>query len=163
MAHQSSRPAKRNDRRRSIVVGTDGSPTAVQAVQRAAALARSGGATLHLVTAYNPVPDRTDAAELEALPEALRWMGSPGQAAEDLLSDATALLDEEGIEVERHARPGDPVEVLLEVADEVEADLLVVGNKGMQGAKRFVVPSVPNRVSHHAACDVLIVNTTGRP
>jgi nucleotide-binding universal stress UspA family protein len=144
------------------VVGTDGSATATAAVQRAAALARSDGATLHVVTAYDPVPDRSQATELESLPEEMRWMGSPGQAAEDVLSEATALLGGREIDVERHARPGDPAEVLLEVADEVDADLLVVGNKGMQGVKRFVVPSVPNRVSHHARCDVLIVNTTGQ-
>jgi nucleotide-binding universal stress UspA family protein len=146
---------------RAIVVGTDGSPTATEAVERAAALAKNNGATLHVVTAYDPAPSRQDTAELEALPEAMRWMGSPGQAAEDVLTAATAPLDERALTVERHARPGDPATVLLEIAAEVDADLLVVGNKGMQGAKRFVVPSVPNRVSHRANCDVLIVNTAG--
>jgi nucleotide-binding universal stress UspA family protein len=149
-----------------IVVGTDGSATATAAVRRAAALASTDGAVLHLVTAYDPEQSAADRDQAEALPEQLRWMASPGQAAENLLEDAAALLAEEDVEgdalrVQRHARPGDPADVLLEVADELRADLVVVGNKGMLGLKRFVVPSVPNRVSHRAHCDVLIVNTTG--
>ena len=156
-------PARRT-RCRSIVVGTDGSPTAAEAVRRAAALASNDGAVLHVVTAYNPDQSAADRDEAEALPEHLRWMASPGQAAENVLDETSAILKDEdvdGLEVRRHACPGDPAEVLLELAEELDADLVVVGNKGMLGLKRFVVPSVPNRVSHHASCDVLIVNTTG--
>jgi nucleotide-binding universal stress UspA family protein len=163
MIHPRPSPERRA-RCRSIIVGTDGSPTATEAVRRAAALASSDGAVLHLVTAYNPEQRAAERAEAEALPEQLRWMASPGQAAEDVLDETAAALKEsdiEGLRVERHARPGEPADVLLDLADELDADLVVVGNKGMLGLKRFVVPSVPNRVSHRATCDVLIVNTTG--
>ena len=65
-----------------------------------------------------------------------------------------------GIDVETHAREGDPADAILDVAEEEGADLIVVGNKGMTGAKRFLLGSVPNKVSHHAPCSVLIIRTT---
>ncbi|HYY06277.1 MAG TPA: universal stress protein, partial [Candidatus Limnocylindria bacterium] len=65
-----------------------------------------------------------------------------------------------GVSVSTHAREGDPADALLDVAEETKADLLVVGNKGMTGAKRFLLGSVPNKVSHHAPCSVFIVRTT---
>jgi nucleotide-binding universal stress UspA family protein len=65
-----------------------------------------------------------------------------------------------GVEAESHARLGDPADALLEVAEEEGADLIVVGNRGMTGAKRFLLGSVPNKISHHAPCSVLIVRTT---
>ena len=65
-----------------------------------------------------------------------------------------------GVEVETFAREGDPADAILDVAEERDADLIVVGNKGMTGARRFLLGSVPNKVSHHAPCSVLIVRTT---
>ena len=62
-----------------------------------------------------------------------------------------------GVEVETFAREGDPADAILDVAEERNADLIVVGNKGMTGAKRFLLGSVPNKVSHHAPCCVLII------
>ena len=62
--------------------------------------------------------------------------------------------------VETYARQGDPADAILDVAEERDADLIVVGNKGMTGAKRFLLGSVPNKVSHHAPCSVLIIRTT---
>ena len=149
-----------NDLRRvAIVVGTDGSETAALAVRRAADLARTTGAALHLVTVYTAEPAALSPAEEESVPPELRWMASAGHAADLVLEGASALAEGVG-EIHRHARPGDPADVLLDVADEVDAALIVVGNKGMHGVKRFVVPSVPNQVSHRAGRDVLIVNTT---
>ncbi len=55
---------------------------------------------------------------------------------------------------------GDPADAILKVAEDVEADLIVVGNKGMTGARRFLLGSVPNKVSHHAPCSVFIARTT---
>ena len=63
-------------------------------------------------------------------------------------------------EVETFARQGDAADAILDVAEEQRSDLIVVGNKGMTGAKRFLLGSVPNKVSHHAPCSVLIVRTT---
>ncbi len=59
-----------------------------------------------------------------------------------------------------HAREGDPADAILEVAEQTDADLIVVGNKGMTGARRFLLGSVPNKISHHAPCSVYIVRTT---
>ena len=69
-------------------------------------------------------------------------------------------LREAGVDVETHAREGDPADAILDVAEEENADLIVVGNKGMTGAKRFLLGSVPNKVSHHAPCSVMIIRTT---
>jgi nucleotide-binding universal stress UspA family protein len=76
------------------------------------------------------------------------------------LDEAAGRLREAGLEVEIHAREGDPADAILDVAEEEGADLIVVGNKGMTGAKRFLLGSVPNKVSHHAPCSVMIIRTT---
>ena len=73
---------------------------------------------------------------------------------------APSALKESGIEVETMAREGDPADAILDVAEEKKADLIVVGNKGMTGAKRFLLGSVPNKVSHHAPCSVMIIRTS---
>ena len=143
-----------------VVVGTDGSDTAAEAVRQATAVAQTSGARLHVVTAYGARPGWDHDRSLEAMPDELRWMASPGEAAERIARQAAATAQQAGVEAEYHSQAGDPADVILEVADEVDADLVVVGNKGMQGTKRLLVGSVPNRVSHHAASNVLIVHTT---
>ena len=143
-----------------VVVGTDGSDTAAEAVRQATAVARTNGARLHVVTAYGARPGWDRDRALEAMPDELRWMASPGEAAERIARQAAAAAQQAGVEAEYHSEPGDPADVILEVANEVDADLVVVGNKGMQGAKRLLTGSVPNRVSHHAASNVLIVHTS---
>ena len=67
---------------------------------------------------------------------------------------------EASVGVEVYPREGDPADAILDVAEEQEADLIVVGNKGMTGARRFLLGSVPNKISHHAPCSVLIIRTT---
>ena len=62
----------------------------------------------------------------------------------------------------KHARQGDPADAIIDVAEQNRSDLIVVGNKGMTGAKRFFLGAVPNKISHHAPCSVLIVRTTPR-
>ena len=76
------------------------------------------------------------------------------------LEAAAALAREASVPVELYARQGDPADAILDVAEEQGADLIVVGNKGMTGAKRFLLGSVPNKISHHAPCSVLIIRTT---
>jgi len=122
-------------------------------------LARAEGARLHIVTAYDPAITASRRKVMDAMPEELAWKASPGQEAEDVAAAAAGIAAADGIDVESHAEPGDPASVLVELADKVHADLLVVGNKGMHGAGR-ILNSVPNKVSHHATCDVLIVDTT---
>jgi nucleotide-binding universal stress UspA family protein len=141
---------------KAIVVGTDGSETASKAVSKAATIARKMGARLHVVTAYGAKSDDIS----EEMPEELEWMASAGVRADVILQRATADVDGGDLDIEVHASVGDPASVLIDVAAEVNADLIVVGNKGMTGLARFLLGSVPNKVAHHAPCDVLIVRTT---
>jgi nucleotide-binding universal stress UspA family protein len=145
---------------RSIVVGTDGSDTAGKAVQEAIDLAKSVGASVYVVSAYEPVPQARLREEARQAPEDLQWMINPREDVDSTLSDAADVVREAGLDVETFAREGDPADAILDVAEERDADLIVVGNKGMTGARRFLLGSVPNKVSHHAPCSVLIVRTT---
>ena len=144
----------------SIVVGTDGSDTAKEAVSQATELAKTLGSNIHLVSAYEPVPDSRLREERQEVPEDLQWMVNPREDVTSTLEDAAEEVKETGVEVEIHAREGDPADAILDVAEEQKADLIVVGNKGMTGAKRFLLGSVPNKVSHHAPCSVMIIRTT---
>jgi nucleotide-binding universal stress UspA family protein len=144
----------------SIVVGTDGSETATKAVRAAVELARAVGAKVELVSAYEPVPSAQLAAERRDAPEDLQWAINPREVVDATLEAAAEVGQEEGVTVQTYARQGDPADAILDVAEEQNADLIVVGNKGMTGAKRFLLGSVPNKVSHHAPCSVLIIRTT---
>jgi nucleotide-binding universal stress UspA family protein len=145
---------------KSIVVGTDGSETATEAVRQAVDLARMVGAKLELVSAYEPVPRQRLSEERREAPEDLQWAINPREDVDTTLEAAAALAREAGVPVGTYARQGDPADAVLDVAEELGADLIVVGNKGMTGAKRFLLGSVPNKVSHHAPCSVLIIRTT---
>jgi nucleotide-binding universal stress UspA family protein len=145
---------------RSIVVGTDGSDTATQAVRQAVDLAGAVGAKLELVSAYEPVPKQRLQEERRDIPEDLQWAINPREDVDVTLEAAAAVAREAGVPVDVYARQGDPADAVLDVAEEREADLIIVGNKGMTGAKRFLLGSVPNKVSHHAPCSVLIIRTT---
>jgi nucleotide-binding universal stress UspA family protein len=145
---------------KSIVVGTDGSDTATQAVRQAVDLARDVGAKIELVSAYEPVSSQRLSGERLEAPEDLQWTINPREDVDSTLEQAAATARDAGVEVTIYARQGDPADAILDVAEEQEADLIVVGNKGMTGAKRFLLGSVPNKVSHHAPCSVLIIRTT---
>jgi nucleotide-binding universal stress UspA family protein len=145
---------------RSIVVGTDGSDTATQAVRQAAELAKSVGAKVELVSAYEPVSEARLSEERRQAPEDMQWAINPREDVDSTLESAAELAREQGIEVAVFPRQGDPADAILDVAEEQDADLIIVGNKGMTGAKRFLLGSVPNKVSHHAPCSVLIIRTT---
>ena len=144
----------------SIVVGTDGSQTAGEAVREAVELAKAVGARIDLVSAYEPVAGQRLREEARQAPEDLQWMVNPREDVEATLRDAAERVEGTGVEVSTYAREGDPADAILDVAEERGADLIVVGNKGMTGAKRFLLGSVPNKVSHHAPCSVLIIRTT---
>jgi nucleotide-binding universal stress UspA family protein len=144
----------------SIVVGTDGSDTATQAVRQAIELARAVGARIELVSAYEPVSDaRLREESIQRVPEDLQWMINPREDVQATLEAAAAEIRAAGVAVEVFARQGDPADAILDVAEERGSDLIVLGNKGMTGAKRFLLGSVPNKVSHHAPCSVLIIRT----
>jgi nucleotide-binding universal stress UspA family protein len=143
----------------SIVVGTDGSDTAREAVRQAIELAGRLGARLHVVCAYEPVPQARLREEAQQVPEDLQWLINPRADVDATLREAAAAAREAGVDAVPYARQGDPADAILDVAEEQGAQLVVVGNKGMTGARRFLLGSVPNRVSHHAPCSVLIIRT----
>ena len=143
-----------------IVVGTDGSETAREAVRQATEMSQRLGGNIHLVSAYEPVPEGRLREERQEVPEDLQWMVNPREDVTTTLEEVGEQLKKQGVEVETHAREGDPADAILDVAEEKGADLIVVGNKGMTGAKRFLLGSVPNKVSHHAPCSVMIIRTT---
>ena len=143
----------------SIVVGTDGSPTATEAVSQATKLAKATGSSVDLVSAYEPVASSRLREEQSQAPKDVEWMVNPREDVDATLRDAADTVREAGVEVETFGREGDPADAILDVAEERNAGLIVVGNKGMTGAKRFLLGSVPNKVSHHAPCSVLIIRT----
>ncbi|MGA8745215.1 MAG: universal stress protein [Solirubrobacterales bacterium] len=143
-----------------IVVGTDGSETATEAVRQAVDLAKLSGAELRIVSAYAPVPKRRVEDERQEAPLDVQYEIGPREDVNLVLEAAAAVAKKEGITVQSHPVEGDPGDAILNVAEESEADLIVVGNKGMTGARRFFLGSVPNNVSHHAPCSVIIVRTT---
>ena len=136
-----------------IVVGTDGSATAQRAVAEAVRLAKALGATVHIVSAYEPLRGVKVAsgagADLAPLPDAV---------VDSTLAQAAAVVRMSDVTVETHAVRADPADALIELAAEVGASMIVVGNQGMHGAKR-ILGSVPNTVSHKARCNVLVVST----
>jgi nucleotide-binding universal stress UspA family protein len=143
-----------------IVVGTDGSETATEAVRQATELAQQMGASIDLVSAYEPVSSARLREEQQQAPKDMEWSINPREDVDATLKDAAEQIRAAGVEVKTYAREGDPADAILDVAEERGAGLIVVGNKGMTGAKRFLLGSVPNKVSHHAPCSVLIIRTT---
>jgi nucleotide-binding universal stress UspA family protein len=142
---------------KSIVVGTDGSPTADLALERAIELARMTGATLHVVSAYEPAPARVGGNPAPA--EAAEWSISPHFKVDAVLDRAADIAQGGEVEIQQHGPRGDAADAILSVAQQEKAELIVLGSRGMKGARR-VLGSVPNSVSHKAPCDVLIVQTT---
>jgi nucleotide-binding universal stress UspA family protein len=145
---------------RSIVVGTDGSETAAKAVDAAVELAQLSGATLELVSAYEPVTSQRLREEARQVPPDLQWMINRRADVDATLHHAAERARGAGVAAQTYAREGDPADAILDVAEELGSDLIIVGNKGMTGAKRFLLGSVPNKVSHHAPCAVMIIRTT---
>ena len=143
-----------------IVVGTDGSETASGAVRQATELARLTEAQLSIVSAYQPVSGRRVRDEQAEAPADVQYEIGPRENVNLVLSAAAAAAKAEGIAVQTHPVEGDPAEAILKVAEDTKADLIVVGNKGMTGARSFLLGSVPNKVSHHASSSVIIVRTT---
>lgn len=141
----------------SIVIGTDGSSSAKQALEEAVRLAKALGAELHVVSAFTPLRG----ARISGAPEgaAKVWAPLPDAQVEATLSEAAAQVRLAAVEVKTHAVEHDPADALLEVAESVGASMIIVGSRGMHGARRLVLGSVPNKISHRAHCNVLIVAT----
>jgi len=143
-----------------IVVGTDGSETATEAVKTAVELAKISNAKLEIVIAYEPVPQSRLRDEESGISGDISHTINPREDVQFVLDKAAAEAKKADVDVVTHPREGDPADAILDVAEENDADLVLVGNKGMTGARRFLLGSVPNKISHHAPCDVWIVKTT---
>jgi nucleotide-binding universal stress UspA family protein len=135
-----------------IVVGTDGSPGAEAAVNRVIELTRGSDATIQLVCAY---PGRSTLERL-GLTSKQDPVDMRGVAADVLARDEHRFTDA-GFSVEKHAREGDPANTLIDVANETNAELIVVGAHGNSGLKRFALGGVPSKLAHHAPTSLLIV------
>jgi nucleotide-binding universal stress UspA family protein len=160
-----------------ILVGTDGSPTAMRAVQMASRLAKALGAKLSIVTAFEPPTEheleaaRKAGGDMASLwnqskasrdtPPEFQWRIAGASQAEDVLERATDCAVAMGIEdADVRTVEGPPAETLLSIAEDEGFDLISVGSVGMAGAKRFMLGNVPHRLSHHTPTDILILHTT---
>ena len=139
-----------------IVVGTDGSDTAAKAVEFAIEMAERYGARLVVASSYTPVPEDRLSREQSDAPQEIQWSINPMEDVDATLREVEEKATERGIKTVSTARQGSPADVLCQIAEEHEADVVVVGNKGMQ---RRILGSVPNSVSHKAPCSVMIVKT----
>ncbi len=145
----------------SIVVGTDGSETAREAVSQAVELAGRLGATVHLVSAYEPVSGlRLRDEPAGGATRGDEWAVHQRGEVEATLEQAARVARSAGVTVAVYARQGDAADAILDVAEERDADLVIIGNKGLTGAERFLLGSVPNKVSHYAPCSVMIIRTS---
>jgi nucleotide-binding universal stress UspA family protein len=147
---------------KSIVVGTDGSQTATVAVDHAIELAKTTGATLHVVTAHHKLSAGMAALGAEhggPTFDTNEVNQSIALQSEKICEVALRSAKDGGVPAESHVRAGEAADVIVAVAEDVNADLVVIGNRGMSGVKRFVLGSVPNKVSHHCPCNLLIVQT----
>jgi nucleotide-binding universal stress UspA family protein len=144
-----------------VLVGTDGSPSSFRAVEKAAALAADTGATLIIASAYQPLSDRDRTRATQELGDAAyKVMGA--NPAEEALGEAKSIAQKAGAEkIETTAEAGDPVDVLVALIDGRKIDLCIIGNRGLNSLAGRLLGSVPANISHRAACDVLIVHTTG--
>ena len=144
-----------------IVVGTDGSETAARSGapgDRPRQALRRDAQHRQRLRAGLQAP-RRQASRLDA-PADIQYEIGPREDVNLVLEAAAADAKKEGVEAQTHPVEGEPAEAILNVAEQTKADLIVVGNKGMSGARRFLLGSVPNNVSHHAPCSVIIVRTT---
>jgi nucleotide-binding universal stress UspA family protein len=140
-----------------VAVGTDGSDTAQKAVDFALDMAERYDARIVIASAYTPVSEGKLKKEQVDAPQEIQWSINPSEAVDATLRAVEEQATERGLKYTSEARNGDPADVLCDIAEAHDADVLVVGNKGM---KRRVLGSVPNSVSHKAPCSVVIVKTS---
>lgn len=137
-----------------VAAGTDGSATATEAVRVAGEIARRFDAKLVLVSAFQ---DSGRPVDREGGSVELQWASSSSARVREILARTAEDLQGEGISCTTLVDQGDPADVLVRLATECDADVLVIGSKGMH---RRVLGSVPNTVTHNALCSVLVVKTT---
>ncbi len=138
-----------------VAVGVDGSKTAAKALETAVEIARRFDAKIVLLSALED--SRATSAGRAVDTVELEWASNPSARVRRTLETTEAQLRRDGLECSTLVDEGDPGDVLVRLAEECGADLIVVGSKGMQ---RRILGSVPNTVTHTAGCSVLIVKTT---
>ncbi len=147
-----------------ILVGTDGSETALLAVERAADLAAKFEARLVLVSAFQPAPETRVEAERRGARADIVWAINGKEEVDQTLVESKHRAEARGAgDVVTMAVQGSASDVLLDIAEKVEASVIVVGSVGLTGAKRFLMGSVPSRVTQYAEVDVLVVRTDRSP
>ena len=134
-----------------VAVGTDGSETAAEAVRQAAEFARRFNAKLVLLSAFKEGP------VLSTGYDEAQWSQNPASQVKEILARAEAELSEQGIECTTIIDEGEPGDVLVRLAEDCGADVLVIGSKGIQ---RRILGSVPKTVTQNADCSVFVVKTT---
>ncbi|TMK20225.1 MAG: universal stress protein [Actinobacteria bacterium] len=142
-----------------ILVGTDGSPPSLMSVREAARLAKAFGSELVVVCAYEPVDQATVERWKEDAPTDIGWRFTATSGAETAAEKGREAAGELGVVPRAVIEEGEAGDAIIRVAEREGVDLIVVGNRGMAGPTRFLLGSVPNKVSHHAPCDLLIVKT----
>jgi nucleotide-binding universal stress UspA family protein len=159
-----------------ILAGTDGSPTAMRAVEMASEFAQTMGAQLTIACVFEPISEHEQeqmrrAGSQDAIgqwgagrstrdtPDEFRWRIAGTSHAEDVLDRALSCATEKSVEPELRAIEGNPAEALLSLAEREGFGLIALGSVGMAGPKRFMLGNVPHRISHHAPTDVLILHT----
>jgi nucleotide-binding universal stress UspA family protein len=152
-----TKPTKTGGLVDTIAVGTDGSDTAGKAVDFAIEMAEKFGAQLVVMSAFVPVSEDRLRKEQDDAPDDVQWTINPFEDIESTLREVEEKATARGLQTASEARQGNPADVLCDLAAEHDADVLVVGNKGMQ---RRILGSVPNSVAHKAPCSVLVVKTT---
>jgi nucleotide-binding universal stress UspA family protein len=138
---------------KTYVIGTDGSETAARAASRAGELARATGATVHVVCAYSKGGGATSFRVGSD-----EFVASSLSTAEQIADQQAATFRSQGVESTSAAIDDKPADALIAEAERLEAELIIVGNRRMQGVSRLL-GSVANEVAHNAPCDVLVVKT----
>jgi nucleotide-binding universal stress UspA family protein len=142
-----------------IVVGTDGSERAAKAVEEAMSLAEQVGGELHAVRVVHPAVETGYVESKSGQLVIDRVRDEMAGADQRLVAEA----DRRGVSVVIHNPGGDdPADALINTADSVNADVIVVGNRGIKSLTRFLQANVPNKVAHRSLRNVLIVNTAGQ-
>lgn len=137
-----------------IVVGTDGSETAAIALEAAINFAKCFGQPLHVVSAYKPLNVSS------GLPPEFDGCITSTTEVDAVMADALARARSAGVEAQGHSESGSAAEALLEVAERVSADVIVIGNRGIRSKARYVLGNVPSKVVHHATCSTFVVQTS---
>ena len=141
-----------------ILVGTDGSETATEAVRHAAVLAAANGARLTVMSVFTE-PHRGDVPDLAQLPEDMQWQVTGVAQAEETAQAGAQVARDLGADAHPRVERGDPAEAILKALEVGDFDLVVVGSRGLSSPTRFLLGNVPDTVSHHVPCDIAIIHT----